>query len=143
MLCMSINCWLQLLTLLLSVVACFTRTPPVTTSTGGFNSGITRCCAVARSFESYTFAYTCKFTPAGTGSVSEYANSIVVTTIQHPTPSIVKLAGLPNWKVIVVGDLKTPADWFLENVDFLSHDKQRTLGYEILKNKLTPDNSYA
>ena len=50
---------------------------------------------------------------------------------------------MPGWKLIVIGDLKTPADWALSGVDFLSHSMQLTLGYEILKNKLTPDNSYA
>ena len=78
-----------------------------------------------------------------TGPANEYANSIVLTTIQYPTPSVIKLAELPSWKLIVVGDLKTPADWFLQGVDFLSYEMQLTLSYEILKTNLTPVNSYA
>jgi len=54
-----------------------------------------------------------------------------------------KLADLTDWKLIVVGDLKTPADWFLAGVDYLSHASQHSLDYEITKNSLIPNNSYA
>ena len=36
---------------------------------------------------------------------------IVVTTINSPTEDVKKLAGIEGWKVVVVGDTKTPADW--------------------------------
>ena len=36
---------------------------------------------------------------------------IVVTTINSPTADVKKLAGIEGWKVVVVGDTKTPADW--------------------------------
>ena len=36
---------------------------------------------------------------------------IVVTTIQYPTVQMKKLASLKGWKMVVVGDIKTPANW--------------------------------
>lgn len=36
---------------------------------------------------------------------------IVLTTINTPTADVKKLAGIKGWKVVVVGDTKTPADW--------------------------------
>ena len=36
---------------------------------------------------------------------------IVVTTINSPTEDVKKLAGIEGWKVVVVGDTKTPEDW--------------------------------
>ena len=36
---------------------------------------------------------------------------IVVTTINSPTEDVRKLAAVEGWKVIVVGDTKTPANW--------------------------------
>lgn len=36
---------------------------------------------------------------------------IVLTTINAPTSDVKKLAGIEGWKVVVVGDTKTPADW--------------------------------
>ena len=36
---------------------------------------------------------------------------IVLTTINAPTTDVKKLAGIDGWKVVVVGDTKTPADW--------------------------------
>ena len=36
---------------------------------------------------------------------------IVVTTINSPTEDVKKLAAIDGWKVVVVGDTKTPADW--------------------------------
>ena len=77
------------------------------------------------------------------GTTSRYENSIVLTTIQYPTSSVKRLAELPNWQLIVVGDVKTPSDWFLDGADFLSHEQQSRLGYKILEDNLTPDNSYA
>ena len=36
---------------------------------------------------------------------------IVLTTVNSPTEDVKKLAGIEGWKVVVVGDTKTPADW--------------------------------
>lgn len=65
---------------------------------------------------------------------------IVVTTIQYPTHQLKKLASLQGWRLVVVGDRKTPKDWYLDGCDFLSIEKQQTLDYEIIK--LLPENHY-
>jgi hypothetical protein len=56
---------------------------------------------------------------------------IVVTTIQAPSPQLKKLAQIPGWKLVVVGDKKTPPDWHLENCEYLSPQRQLELGYEL------------
>lgn len=66
---------------------------------------------------------------------------IVVTTIQYPTEALKKMAELPGWHLVVVGDKKTPKNWHLENCDFLSGERQLELGYEILD--LLPWNHYS
>ena len=38
-------------------------------------------------------------------------NWIVVTTIRSPTDAVRALAQQSGWKVVVVGDLKTPKTW--------------------------------
>lgn len=65
---------------------------------------------------------------------------IVVTTINYPSAALKKLAALKDWHLVVVGDKKTPKDWYLENCEFLSIEKQQTLDYEIVK--LLPENHY-
>jgi hypothetical protein len=66
---------------------------------------------------------------------------IVVTTIQAPTPQLRSLAEIPGWRLVVVGDRKTPQDWHLENCDYLSPEKQLELGYDLAK--ILPWNSYS
>lgn len=58
---------------------------------------------------------------------------IVVTTIQYPTKALKKIASIPGWHVVIVGDKKTPTDWHLENCEYLSVEMQQDLGYEIIK----------
>lgn len=36
---------------------------------------------------------------------------IVLTTVSAPTDDVRKLAEIEGWKVVVVGDTKTPVDW--------------------------------
>ena len=36
---------------------------------------------------------------------------IVLTTVSYPTEDVKRLAKIDGWKVVVVGDTKTPADW--------------------------------
>ena len=36
---------------------------------------------------------------------------IVLTTVNSPTEDVKKLARIEGWKVVVVGDTKTPKDW--------------------------------
>ncbi|XP_058967286.1 uncharacterized protein [Pocillopora verrucosa] len=65
---------------------------------------------------------------------------IVLTTVNPPTADVKKLAGMKGWKVVVVGDTKTPTDWSYPNCVFLSIEKQKTLGYRI--HDFLPYNSY-
>jgi len=52
---------------------------------------------------------------------------IVITTVNEPSEAIEKFAHLPGWKVIVVGDEKTPKEWHNEDVKYLSLDDQKEL----------------
>ncbi|MBX9703355.1 MAG: hypothetical protein K2X39_04300, partial [Silvanigrellaceae bacterium] len=54
---------------------------------------------------------------------------IVVTTINYPTAALKKLAKLPDWRLVVVGDKKTPKDWHLDNCVFLDVEMQAKLPY--------------
>ena len=58
-----------------------------------------------------------------------HARWVVVTTINAPTPAIKKLAALPDWRVVVIGDTKTPKDWAWPNVTYLSVAAQQELGF--------------
>ncbi|KAL6728497.1 hypothetical protein Aduo_010267 [Ancylostoma duodenale] len=66
---------------------------------------------------------------------------IVVTTVQHPTEDIKRLSRIPGWTLVVVGDTKTPENWSLEGVHYLSVEDQQRLGYRILD--YLPYKSYA
>ncbi|KAJ7379593.1 hypothetical protein OS493_013988 [Desmophyllum pertusum] len=66
---------------------------------------------------------------------------IVLTTINSPTADVKKLASIEGWKVVVVGDTKTPADWSHPKCVFLSVEKQKSLGFRI--HDLLPYKSYA
>ena len=45
---------------------------------------------------------------------------IVTTTINSPTEAIRKFDNMPDWKLIVVADKKTPKNYKLKNGIFLS-----------------------
>lgn len=66
---------------------------------------------------------------------------IVITSIFEPTEAVEKFAKLKDWKLIVVGDKKTPESWKYENVIYLSPEDQNNLGYEITN--ILPWNSYS
>ncbi|EDO39483.1 predicted protein [Nematostella vectensis] len=66
---------------------------------------------------------------------------VVITTINYPTDDVKKLAKMDGWKVVVVGDTKTPSDWSHPNCVFLSVKRQKELGYRIAD--LLPYKSYA
>ncbi|XP_046863906.1 probable glycosyltransferase STELLO1 [Xenia sp. Carnegie-2017] len=66
---------------------------------------------------------------------------IVVTSIAQPTEQVKKLAVVEGWKLLVVGDSKTPKDWSHPNVVFLSVEKQKQLGYKTTP--LMPYKNYA
>ncbi|MEX1183847.1 MAG: DUF288 domain-containing protein [Gemmatimonadota bacterium] len=52
---------------------------------------------------------------------------IVITSIHEPSDAVAKWARLPNWRVLVVGDRKTPSDWNFDGVEYLSPEAQREL----------------
>ncbi len=66
-------------------------------------------------------------------SATSYERCIVVTTINYPTESLKRLASIPGWRLIVVADQKTPADWSLDFCDFLSVEEQYKLPYRIIR----------
>ncbi|CAH1780485.1 unnamed protein product [Owenia fusiformis] len=65
---------------------------------------------------------------------------IIVTSISYPTQDVKSLANLPEWQLLVVADTKTPPDWHLDGVIFLSVAAQQSLGYKILEH--IPYSSY-
>src|SRR5205809_668440 len=54
---------------------------------------------------------------------------IVITTINRPSKAIEFLSKScqKGWSVVVVGDTKTPDDWSVNNIDYLSVDKQKEI----------------
>lgn len=64
---------------------------------------------------------------------------LVITSILSPTDAVKAFAERDDISTIVVGDKKTPQDWYCDNVIFLSEDKK--LGYKI--EKTLPFNHYA
>jgi hypothetical protein len=70
--------------------------------------------------------------------------SLVITTINQPTVALYKYQEIlekDSWKVIVVGDRKTPDDFDLPGVDYLSVECQYELFGELAS--LIPLNHYA
>ncbi|KAK6753881.1 hypothetical protein RB195_013084 [Necator americanus] len=59
---------------------------------------------------------------------------IVITTTNHPTKEIERLANINGWKLLVVANRKTPRNWSYKNVHFLSMDDQLRMGYRITSN---------
>ncbi|CAF1042237.1 unnamed protein product [Didymodactylos carnosus] len=74
---------------------------------------------------------------------------IVITTIFYPTPAIRKFLSLSSdWKLMIIGDRKTPKDWLLNitnmnhsKIIFLSIHDQLKLDYRIIR--YIPEGSYA
>lgn len=60
---------------------------------------------------------------------------VVVTTIQTPTPAVQAISDLceRGWSAVVIGDTKTPRDWKIPNVTYLSVDDQIELFGELAK----------
>ncbi|VDL84842.1 unnamed protein product [Nippostrongylus brasiliensis] len=65
---------------------------------------------------------------------------IVVTSINYPTEDVKRLASLTDWNLVVVGDRKTPPDWQLDSVHYLSMEIQEKLGFRM--SSVLPENSY-
>jgi len=58
---------------------------------------------------------------------------VVITTIFKPTEAIRQLVKLEKYKVIVVGDLKTPSGWSFDGVVYLSPERQKSMDFNIIK----------
>ena len=68
---------------------------------------------------------------------------IVVTTINLPQPAIDVISGLckaEGWRCVVVGDNKTPQNWFSENIDYLSVEDQKRMYPKL--SEMLPFNHY-
>jgi hypothetical protein len=52
---------------------------------------------------------------------------IVITSIFQPTEAVAAFANLHDYHLVVVGDRKTPADWYFENCTFLNISDQADL----------------
>ena len=70
-----------------------------------------------------------------------FKNVVVLTSINPPTSAVQFFAGLRKWNVLVIGDLKTPEDWFCPGVQFVSVAQQQTLPFKIVG--ILPWNNYA
>jgi hypothetical protein len=62
-----------------------------------------------------------------------YKKVIVTTTINHPTEALIKYSLMQDWKLIIVGDLKTPHKEFLKMKDviYLSPKDQERISKSI------------
>ncbi|ULT87555.1 hypothetical protein L3Y34_007009 [Caenorhabditis briggsae] len=57
---------------------------------------------------------------------------IVVTSVNNPTEDVKRLASIESWNLVVVADTKTPEDWNLEGVHFLSVEFQKNLPFSLI-----------
>lgn len=62
---------------------------------------------------------------------------IIITSINAPTEAVYMFAQKQDWKVVVVGDVKTPSDWYCDDVEYLSIEKQKQYAFDL------PYNHYA
>lgn len=65
---------------------------------------------------------------------------IVITSINQPTPAIKAYLKLPNFRLVVVADKKTPKDYPSQSLEFLSLSNQAKLFPDLAK--ALPINSY-
>jgi hypothetical protein len=67
--------------------------------------------------------------------------TIVITSIFDSTEAVVTFSGMDNYQLIVVGDKKTPANWFCNNVDYISVIQQEKSDFGLVK--VLPFNHYS
>lgn len=67
--------------------------------------------------------------------------SIIITSIFEPTEAVIAFSQLNNYDLIVIGDKKTPENWYCDNTTYLSVDEQLKLDYQLLK--VLPYNHYS
>ena len=68
-------------------------------------------------------------------------HSIIITTINEPTQAVIAFSKIPNYKLIIVSDKKTPCDWYLDDVDILDLEKQSNLDFQL--SRFLPYNHYS
>lgn len=74
--------------------------------------------------------------------MTDIHKSIVITSIFPPTAAVTAFAKKSkDWRVIVVGDDKTPVNWQLDGVEFLPIREQSQFGFRI--ETMLPHNHYA
>lgn len=59
-------------------------------------------------------------------------NYIIITSIYEPTEAVQLFSQLDDWQLVVVGDTKTPHDWYCPGVIYLSPDDQRNMGSTLI-----------
>ncbi|XP_059144923.1 uncharacterized protein LOC131932067 [Physella acuta] len=80
-------------------------------------------------------------TPLVRKGLFKFDKWIVVTSIASPTEQVKYLAKMKDWRLVVVGDLKSPSVWSLQGCDYLSVETQKQLGFAITDH--LPYGSYA
>lgn len=66
--------------------------------------------------------------------------SIVITSIFDPTEAVILFSKMVDYKIVVVGDKKTPEGWNCENIDYISVADQAILEFELAS--VLPYNHY-
>lgn len=69
-----------------------------------------------------------------------FTKYIVITSIFDPTEAVTEFSNMEDYKLIVVGDKKTPAGWQADNVIFLPVEEQQAMQFEL--SKVLPYNHY-
>lgn len=57
---------------------------------------------------------------------------IVVSVSDYPSDALKRLVKLKGWQVLAIGGSKTPSDWALKGVIFLSLEEQANLGFRVV-----------
>jgi hypothetical protein len=65
---------------------------------------------------------------------------IVITSIFSPTEAVERFADKADYQLIVVGDRKSPEDWYCANVDYVSVKEQESFDLNLIK--VLPYNHY-
>jgi hypothetical protein len=67
--------------------------------------------------------------------------SIVITSIFEPTEAVRAFSKFKDYRLIVVGDKKTPEEWYCDSADFISITEQDDSNFELAK--VLPYNHYS
>lgn len=59
--------------------------------------------------------------------------TIVITSIFAPTEAVNSFSEMSEYHLIVVGDKKTPKDWYCNNVEYISITEQDNMGFKLIK----------